>query len=300
MRRRHGLLRVAPWCVAILGLAGVFFMAVHEVLGEEEGFQDGLGEVAPEDLSLEEVDQQLNNPLTSLWSLTFQENFSLKRGDAVEGTETANTFFFQPALPVPLGNDKVLIARPVFPLVTAPDLLGGGHETGLGDIQLFTMLGPDRTDGWVWGAGATFKFPTATDDLLGAEKWQAGPAAMAFYLGEKWTVGMLAQHWNSFAGDDSRPATSQTDIQYVARMKLPGAMSIGMGPTMTVDWKAESGNRVTLPIGLGLTKTVRFGKTPVKMRFEPQYSLIKPDDFGTTWNFRVQITPVIPSPYQRK
>jgi hypothetical protein len=38
---------------------------------------------------------------------------------------------------------------------------------------------------------------------------------------------------------------------------------------------------------------------PVKLRIEPQYSLIKPDDVGTTWNFRVQITPVISSPFQR-
>jgi len=37
---------------------------------------------------------------------------------------------------------------------------------------------------------------------------------------------------------------------------------------------------------------------PVKLRFEPQYSIIRPDDFGTAWNFRLQITPVIPSPFK--
>jgi hypothetical protein len=75
-------------------------------------------------------------------------------------------------------------------------------------------------------------------------------------------------------------------------------MSIGMGPTVVVDWEADSGNKLTFPIGLGITKTVRWGKMPVKLRFEPQYSIIRPDDFGTAWNFRLQITPVIPSPFK--
>jgi hypothetical protein len=75
-------------------------------------------------------------------------------------------------------------------------------------------------------------------------------------------------------------------------------MSLGMGPTVVIDWEADSGNKLTLPIGLGITKTVRWGKVPIKLRFEPQYSVIRPDDFGTAWNFRIQITPVIPSPFK--
>lgn len=89
------------------------------------------------------------------------------------------------------------------------------------------------------------------------------------------------------------------DFQYVVRRSL-GTWSIGMGPTVKFDWKASSGNRVTLPIGLGVTKTVKIGKVPIKMRFEPQYSIIKPDDLGSSWNFRFQIAPVIPNPFLRK
>jgi hypothetical protein len=72
-----------------------------------------------------------------------------------------------------------------------------------------------------------------------------------------------------------------------------------MGPTISVDWEADSGDKLTLPIGLGITKTVRIGKMPMKLRFEPQYSIVHPDDFGPVWNFRVQITPVIPNPFRR-
>ena len=72
-----------------------------------------------------------------------------------------------------------------------------------------------------------------------------------------------------------------------------------MGPTVSIDWTAEPGQQVTLPIGLGITKTLRIGNTPVKVRLEPQYSLIRPDYLGTAWNIRLQIAPVIPNLLQR-
>jgi len=68
--------------------------------------------------SLAEIDRRLNNPLTSIWSLTSQENFSLNKGNRVDETDIGNTFFFQPALPIPIGTDMTFMARPVFPLVT--------------------------------------------------------------------------------------------------------------------------------------------------------------------------------------
>ena len=250
---------------------------------------------------LEEINRNLENPMTSLWSLVFQENLSLKTGEIVDGFQYANTFFFQPALPLPMGDNLIFIGRPVFPLVTNPVISENGsvveHKTGLGDIQLLAAIGPNLSDGIVWGAGVTFIFPTASEYTLGQGKWQAGPAALFFYLGRPWTLGVFAQHWSSFAGDENRDDTKRTDIQYVARIQIPGAWSIGMGPTITINWEAEKGNRVTFPIGLGVTKTIRWGNTPIKMRIEPQYSIIKPDNYGTEWNIRIQIAPVINRPF---
>lgn len=113
-------------------------------------------------------------------------------------------------------------------------------------------------------------------------------------------MGLLAQHWWSYAGDSSRPKTNETNIQYVIRRQIPGAMSLGMGPTVAIGWEEDSGNQITLPVGLGITKTVRIGKTPVKLRFEPQYSVVRPDDLGAEWNFRIQISPVIQSPFKKQ
>ncbi len=260
-----------------------------------------------EETSLDEIGRQLENPLTSLWSLTFQENYSIIEGDAIDGNEWANNLFFQPALPVPVGanKDKVLIVRPVFPWVRSaiydPTVPGGvsGSETGFGDMQVFVMIGPNRMEGMIWGVGATFKFDTASEEALGQGKNQAGPALMMINIGKAWTTGFVVQHWWSFSGDEYRADTSQTDLQYIFRRRIPGGWSIGMGPTVSYDWEAESGEKLTFPIGLGITKTVRWGNTPVKLRLEPQYSIIKPDNLATTWNIRLQITPVVKSPFMR-
>jgi hypothetical protein len=296
MKARGAMLRRAAAALLVLGLLGSSAFAEEAPQGEDEWEE-------LDEISLEDINRQLENPLTRLWSLTLQENLSLNKGDLIDGRETSNTLFFQPALPLSIGDDMIFIARPVFPMVTNPILDPSesdgvrGRTTGFGDIEMFTLFGPNRVDGVVWGIGSTFRFPTATSDRLGQGKYQAGPAAMFLYLGERWTLGTVTQHWWSYAGDSDRSAVSQTNIQYIARRKIPGAMSIGMGPTIVIDWKADGGNKVTLPIGLGITKTIRIGRMPVKLRLEPQYSIIRPDDYGTEWNIRLQITPVIPNPF---
>ena len=160
-----------------------------------------------------------------------------------------------------------------------------------------TLIGPDKADGWVWGAGATFKFPTASDPVNSQGKYQAGPAAMLLKMGRPWVYGFIFQHWSSFAGDDQYEDTGFTDFQYIIRYILPKAWSVGAGPSITYNHEAESGDRLTVPIGLGVTKTVRVGKLPVKLRAEAHYSVIRPDSYGEVWNFRLQFTPVIKSPF---
>ena len=59
----------------------------------------------------------------------------------------------------------VFIARPVFPLVTSPVLDAtksdgvDGSKTGFGDIQMLSMLGPNRKSGIVWGARGYLQIP---------------------------------------------------------------------------------------------------------------------------------------------
>ncbi|MFK5894626.1 MAG: hypothetical protein QM504_15510 [Pseudomonadota bacterium] len=268
------------------------------IIGSNYTFAQTDTDLSKEELS--KINRELDNPLAKYWSLVFQENFTINQGNAVDGNVTSNTFFFQPALPIPFGKNMVFTARPVFPIVTQPDFsadaTGSKTVTGFGDIQMAAIVGPGNASGWVWGVGATFVFPTATNNNLGKGKYQVGPTVMLFHLSEKWNKGFFMQHWWSYAGDESRVDVSITDFQYIIRKNFNG-WSLGMGPTIRVDWSKEWENAVTFPIGLGYTRTVRMGNTPVKIRIEPQYSIIRPDDYGNVWNIRIQIAPVIKSPF---
>lgn len=271
-----------------------------------ERFKDAASARPHADMSLSEIDRQLSNVLSGLWSLAIQNNLSLKRGGLIEGTEWSDSLFFQPSLPVPIGRGKdwVFIARPVFPFVSNPILDHmsadgvSGRESGFGDIQLMSLVGPNRKEGLVWGVGPTFKFPTASDAVLGQGKYQAGPAGLLTYLSKQWTLGINVQHWMSYAGSDDRPATAQTDIDYVIVDHLPGGWSVGMTPKISIDWEAKSDDRLTLPVGFGVGRVIRIGKTPMKIRFEVQYAVVRPESYGTAWNFRLQLVPVIPNPFR--
>lgn len=253
-------------------------------------------------ISIDELNRQLENPLSQFWSLIVQENLKVNTGTAIEGSRNSNTLNFQPSLPVPVGKNRMLLVRPVFPLHTSPVINDGEVqdelETGFGDMQVFSLYGPDKKGGLIWGVGLTFIFPTAGSENLGAGKTQIGPALMLLSLRPKWNIGAIIQQWNSVAGDPNRPETSQMDIQYIIRRQIKGAgMSVGMGPNVSINWTAPEGEKVTLPIGLGITKTVKWGSTPWKLRFEPQYSIIKPESYGALWTIRIQVAPIIGSPF---
>ena len=207
---------------------------------------------------------------------------------------------FQPVMPVPIFDGEWnLVNRVVIQAYSSPlddDLNSmdpfGDRTYGLGDTVAFSLFAPNRDDGFIWGVGPTFILPTATENVLGQEKWQAGPAALAVRLGntsgglgiENWNIGLLAQHWWSFAGDDGRESTSQSDIQYFINWKKDAVNLIGMTPNIQIDWEKEGSDRFSVPIGLGTIGFFKWGNTPVRWGVELQYYVMQPDPVGPEWN----------------
>ena len=93
--------------------------------------------------------------------------------------------------------------------------------------------------------------PTATNKNLGTEKWSAGPMGLGVYIGEKWIVGGVGQHWWSYAGDNDRQSVNLTDFQYIIRYRLGPQTTIGMAPNIQMNWDADSGEKLRLPVGFG-------------------------------------------------
>ena len=180
--------------------------------------------------------------------------------------------------------------------------LFGGRTTGFGDIYyvaLFSPTEPIKLDGggkFVWGAGFDLGFPTASEDILGTGRWTAGPSALGVYLGRKWKIGALATHYWDFAGEDDRDDVNLTNLQYFVFYSLDETTSIGAAPNIIANWEQNEDNILTLPVGIGISKTFKFGKVPVRFGAEIHYSIIQPDDVaGSEWNFRFYVIPAVPS-----
>ena len=142
--------------------------------------------------------------------------------------------------------------------------------TGFGDTILATLLSPSPkiAGPWLLGLGPSFIFPSATNSRLGQNKWQFGPAGVIGYLGDKWLAGVFPQQWFSVGGNGSQ-TVSQMNIQYFF-VYLPGdGWGIGTSPNILVNWYAnKSGNMLTVPVGLNISKVIKVGPLPVKLQFQ--------------------------------
>jgi hypothetical protein len=169
--------------------------------------------------SLTEVNKELTNPISSIWSLTFQENNYWVNMPTGHDDRMQVSTLFQPVLPIALTDNWNLITRPVIPVLNSNPYIntsGRIHRvTGFGDTIFLTMLSPtDHLVGnWLFAVGPTFIFPTATNSRLGQNKWQMGPAGVFGYLGEKFIAGVFPQQWWS-TGDPALipPANSTCSI----------------------------------------------------------------------------------------
>ena len=264
------------------------------IVAQHPGVQDPVAAAAdPDAQNLSYLSRELINPVTSLWSLTFQSNnFRLENGEWVYN------LLFQPVLPLSLTRDVSLITRPVFPLYNSvPVPVAPGEfdrATGFGDMILLEMFALENTGNWIVGAGPTFIFPTASKSSTGQGKWQAGPSLGLAYITDSWLLGVFPQQWWSFAGDPDRPDTSQMNLQPLASLFLGQGWNVSYSGNVLANWKVSSSETWTVPLGLAVGKVVRLGILPVRIQAAVQYMPIRPSEFGQEWNFQIQLTPVIP------
>lgn len=206
--------------------------------------------------------------------------------------------------PASLRNLSLGAGRSFLPPAGSPPSpidLFSGRTTGLGDMYYVGLFSPKKppklgNGSLLWGLGFDVGIPTASRDLVGTGKWTAGPAALLAYLGPKWKVGFLGQHYWDFAGDPARDPVNLTNLQYFIYYSLDPVTSIGVGPNIIVNWEQEAGNKWTVPVGIGINRTFQFGKIPVRIGLEAHYSAIRPDNVaGAEWNYRLFIIPAVPA-----
>jgi len=256
--------------------------------------------------SADEVAKELANPNNSLASLTFKNQFRWYTGDLPNADDQSNyTLLFQPVFPFSLtppseGAKANLFIRPAIPLlVDQPvfDLQEFDFDgvTALGDIGFDIGYGATEKSGLLWAFGMVGTLPTATDSDVAGRQLRLGPEVLIAKF-EKWGVwGFFPSHqWDVSGWGDGYYSTSQ--LQLFLKFLPGGGWSYGSTPIMNYDWKSEEW---TVPLNFGVSKTVMFGKMPVKLELEANYYIEQPDLFGPEWMIGFNITPVVPNIFDR-
>ena len=239
-----------------------------------------------------ELAQELSNPLADLMTIPIQMNYDRDIGPRDDGWKLQTNI--QPVIPFNLNADWNLISRTIVPVIYQDDIFpGAGSQFGLGDINLSLFFSPRKatSGGVIWGVGPVLLLPTATDALLGAKKWGAGPAAVALTMRGPWTMGLLANHLWSYAGDSDRQDISSTFAQPFVAYTWPSAWTVSVQSESTYNWKTE---KWSVPVNAAVSKLVRWGRLPVSLQAGVGYWAESPETGPEGFRFRLQANFVLP------
>jgi hypothetical protein len=237
--------------------------------------------------SADEVAKKLSNPVSSLISVPLQYNVDFDIGSENGTKQYLNV---QPVIPSSLNDDWNLITRVIVPVIHQDDVFGDSDsQFGLGDTTPTFFFSPKKptAGGWIWGAGPVFLLPTATDDLLGGDKWGVGPSVVALrQTHEGWTYGVLANHVWSVTGEDDRSDISSTFLQPFLTKQFSGGRTVSLNLESTYDWKGEHWN---VPLNLGFSKVTHWGRPMISWQGGVRFFLETPGE-GPDWGLRFTLT----------
>jgi hypothetical protein len=239
------------------------------------------------EMSAEELAKLAQNPIGNLVSVPFQNNTNLNAGPE-KGTQ--NILNIQPVIPISVNSDWNIITRTILPVISMPALGPlGDRINGVGDVQFNAFLSPANPGNWIWGAGFITQLPTNSNSELGNNNWGLGPTFVVLHLekGNPWVYGVLVNNLWSVGSSSSSPSYNNGLIQYFVNYNLPGGLYFTTSPINTVDWKAGSGQKWTVPLGGGVGKIFHFGKLPVNTQISAYYNVVRPDN-APNWQIRVQ------------
>ena len=241
----------------------------------------------------EALAEELANPLAALISVPFLGNYNGHVGSGRDGSQWFVNI--QPVVPFDLNPDWHLISRTILPvMLNQSDIFGGaGSQSGLRDTTEGLYFSPSRPiNGVTWGVGPIFLLPTATNDVLGAGKWGAGPTGVLVWQGSGWSVGILANHIWSFAGDADRADFNQTYLQPFIAYTTPQAWTFTLQSESTYDWQTSEW---LAPINFMVAKIVKVGQQPISITGGVRYWADSPDTGPHGFGGRLGVTFLFPT-----
>ena len=226
---------------------------------------------------------------------------ALCKGEFQDGATKATKSTFeidQAVVPFRLNDDWALITRTKLPAEVLPPKNTGDHWVdGLSNGYTTFFLSPEHGRDFYWGVGPVLYYPTATNSALGVNKWGSGPsAAFLFKDTSPFVFGMVANNIWSFGGPPgSSDRTNQLLLNPFMSYHFGDGWAIGSSPNITANWIAK-GEKWTVPVGGGLSKTFRLGEQPLKLALDAYYNAIRPNAGNDTWLLQATLTFIFPVP----
>lgn len=254
--------------------------------------------------SAAEMAKKLQNPLANIKAVMTDNAIGFNTGD---DNGTSYAFQFQPVYAIDFTEHGfTFIPRAVIPVlglepgtktpITGEDgnpiPSGSSSAWGLGDSFLQFFFAPHIESNWKWGVGPQLSLPTHTDSALKGPEWGVGIAGVV--TGEITTnlsfSGLIGNHW-SFDGNYS-VATIQPLLFYNINA-VPGAY-VGYNAVISADWKADSDNTWTVPLGLSVGRTFDMGGGHgLDLSAGPYWNVVRPDG-AADWTLRFGINWIFP------
>jgi hypothetical protein len=205
-----------------------------------------------------------NNPLADMNSLNFHDYYT----PSIIGVpnETANTLFLRPVM---VAGQQII--RMTIPLTTTPTTTG--YASGLGDISVFdAILLTPKGASTELALGPLLAMDTATEDALGAGKWQLGGALVAMRpLPGGSLLGCLATYQADVSGDDDRDPVSLLTFQPIATFSIGGGhYARSAGAVWIFDLEHD---RYLIPFGIGAGRVFRAAGATVNLFAESEFTV---------------------------
>ena len=224
-------------------------------------------------------------------------------GDLPDADEESSfRYLFQTVFPYKLADGKgTVFFRPAVPIFfnePVPDGLGGfsSEGTDLGDIGFDLSYGQTNENGWLYGGGVVGTLPTATNDKLGKDKWALGPELL-FGKVAKWgaLIGLFTHQWDVAGSGDTKINSSA--FTYIYAFSLGGGWQVAAAPVITYNHEATSGNKLSLPLGIGIAKTSIINGRPWKFQLQYWNYIEANDAFAAEHLVRLSVSPIISAPW---
>ena len=254
-------------------------------------FTTAQAQQATQDDQAAELAKKLANPVAALISVPLQYNYDENIGPNGDGSKSVLNV--QPVTPFSLNDDWNLIVRTIVPLIDQNDIpVKGQGESGLGDVvQSFFFSPKAPIGGWILAIGPVGLYPTASDEVLGGEQWGVGPTGLALKQRGPWTYGVLANHIESFAGEDDRADISATFVQpfvsYITKTKT----TLGLQTESTYDWENE---QWSVPVNATVSQLLKIGPQIFQFQIGARYWAEHGDNGPEGWGVRAGVTFLFP------